>query len=328
MVQLSPETITSIYKQMVTLNMMDSILYDAQRQGRISFYMTNYGEEATHFGSAAALVTGSVRGPAPARSRPHTVVFFFWAAGEGRGGGSQTADDHVFGQYREAGVLMWRGFTLDDFMNQCYSNDTDPGKGRQMPVHYGSRALNFQTISSPLATQIPQAAGAAYALQRAGKPNVVMCYFGEGAASEGDFHAALNIASTTRAPVLFFCRNNGFAISTPVEDQYRGDGIGTLASRASAERMRRKGRSRRTPRAARRLGGVHGAVGSPSCSGLNGPTGGMGVCAGRAACAGHQRRAGPRTAWPPCGWTATTCLRCTTPLRPPASWPSRIRSPC
>ena len=62
---------------------MDSILYDAQRQGRISFYMTNYGEEATHFGSAAALVTGSVRGPAPARSRPHTVVLFFFGGRRG-----------------------------------------------------------------------------------------------------------------------------------------------------------------------------------------------------------------------------------------------------
>ena len=89
-------------------------------------------------------------------------------------------------------------------MNQCYSNDLDPGKGRQMPVHYGSRLLNFQTISSPLATQIPQAAGAAYALKRAGKQNCVMCYFGEGAASEGDFHAALNFAATLSCPVIFF----------------------------------------------------------------------------------------------------------------------------
>jgi 2-oxoisovalerate dehydrogenase E1 component alpha subunit len=54
---------------------------------------------------------------------------------------------------------------------------------------------------------------------------VVCCYFGDGAASEGDFHAALNFAATLDAPVLFFCRNNGFAISTPVKDQYRGDGI-------------------------------------------------------------------------------------------------------
>jgi 2-oxoisovalerate dehydrogenase E1 component alpha subunit len=111
-----------MYTAMVTLNVMDVILYDVQRQGRISFYMTNLGEEATHIGSAAAL----------------------------------NPEDTVFGQYREAGVLLWRGFTLDEFMNQCYSNHLDYGKGRQMPVHYGSKRINFQTISSPLATQIPQ----------------------------------------------------------------------------------------------------------------------------------------------------------------------------
>jgi 2-oxoisovalerate dehydrogenase E1 component alpha subunit len=49
---------------------------------------------------------------------------------------------------------MWRGFSLEDFMNQCYGNKDDPGKGRQMPIHYGSSKLNFVTISSPLATQM------------------------------------------------------------------------------------------------------------------------------------------------------------------------------
>ena len=54
------------------------------------------------------------------------------------------------------GVLMWRGFSLDQFMDQCYGNNADLAKGRQMPVHYGSKELNFVTISSPLATQMPQ----------------------------------------------------------------------------------------------------------------------------------------------------------------------------
>ncbi len=100
-----------------------------------------------------------------------------------------------------------------------------------MPVHYGSGKLNVHTVSSPLATQIPQASGAAYALkmQRLINPNVepriVACYFGEGAASEGDFHAALNIAATKSCPVVFVCRNNGFAISTSSIEQYKGDGI-------------------------------------------------------------------------------------------------------
>jgi 2-oxoisovalerate dehydrogenase E1 component alpha subunit len=116
-------------------------------------------------------------------------------------------------------------------MNQLFANAKDNGLGRNMPVHYGSKELNIHTISSTLATQIPHAAGAAYALKMQNmqnpntKPRVAVCYFGEGAASEGDFHAALNIAATRQVPCIFICRNNGYAISTPTSDQYRGDGI-------------------------------------------------------------------------------------------------------
>ncbi|KAL9641512.1 hypothetical protein ABK040_013433 [Willaertia magna] len=189
--KLSNEKLIDIYKLMVRLESMDDILYNAQRQGRISFYMTNYGEEAIQFGTASAL----------------------------------EMEDAIFAQYREAGVFMYRGFTLDEFMNQCFSTIEDYGKGRQMPVHYGSKALNIQTISSPLGTQIPQASGAGYVYRVKGQPNVCACYFGEGAASEGDFHAALNFASTLKCQTLFICRNNGYAISTPTRDQYGGDGI-------------------------------------------------------------------------------------------------------
>jgi len=189
--QLDDEKLLHMYKSMTMLNTMDRILYESQRQGRISFYMTNYGEEATHIGSAAAL----------------------------------DDKDLVFGQYREAGVLMYRKFGLDQFCHQCYGNVRDLGKGKQMPIHYGSADLNFVTISSPLATQMPQAAGAAYAFKRAQNGLVVICYFGEGAASEGDAHAAFNFAATLECPIIFFCRNNGYAISTPVSEQYKGDGI-------------------------------------------------------------------------------------------------------
>ena len=101
-------------------------------------------------------------------------------------------------------MLVYRGFSLDEFVNQCFSNDMDYGKGRQMPIHYGSKKLNFQTISSPLGTQIPQASGAAYALKMSGADACSLCFFGEGAASEGDFHAGLNMAATLKSPVIFF----------------------------------------------------------------------------------------------------------------------------
>lgn len=70
----------------------------------------------------------------------------------------------------------------------------------------------MQTVSSPLGTQIPQAVGAGYALKLSGEANIAVCYFGDGAASEGDFHAALAMAATRDVPVLFVCRNNGYAI--------------------------------------------------------------------------------------------------------------------
>ena len=189
--QWTKEQVIRMYTLMNRLHAFDQVFYDAQRQGRISFFMTSFGEEAAAIGSAAGL----------------------------------DRDDLVFAQYREAGVLMYRGFTLEEFADQCFSNEGDGGKGRQMPVHYGSAKLNYVTISSPLATQIPQASGAAFAFKREGRNNVVACFFGEGAASEGDFHAALNFAATLSCPVLFICRNNGYAISTPVREQYHGDGL-------------------------------------------------------------------------------------------------------
>lgn len=94
-----------------------------------------------------------------------------------------------------------------------------------MPIHYGSRDLHISTVSSTLCTQVPNASGAGYNFRINGDDRIAMTYFGEGAASEGDFHSALNFASTLRCQTLFVCRNNGYAISTPIDDQYAGDGI-------------------------------------------------------------------------------------------------------
>lgn len=152
--------------------------------------------------------------------------------------------DVAFAQYREIGLFVQRGFTFEDIMSQLFANIKDSGRGRNMPVHYGSRKLNIHTISSPLATQLPQAAGAAYALKMrrlldpSSEPHCVAAYFGEGAASEGDFHAALNIAATKNCPVVYICRNNGYAISTPTLEQYRGDGIASRGNGYGIETIR------------------------------------------------------------------------------------------
>ncbi|MCO5609090.1 hypothetical protein L7F22_063312 [Adiantum nelumboides] len=74
-------------------------------------------------------------------------------------------------------------------------------------------------------TQLPQAVGAAYALKMEKAASCAVTYFGDGGTSEGDFHAAMNFAAVLEAPILFICRNNGWAISTPTSEQFRSDGV-------------------------------------------------------------------------------------------------------
>ena len=196
-----------VYEVMVRVEEMDKLFLMAQRQGRLSFYLSSTGEEGVAVGAASALDAGDV----------------------------------ILAQYREQGALAWRGFTLEQFADQCYGNLDGHAKGRQMPIHYGSAALRWQTISSPLATQLSHATGVALALKTRARVaredgdddpprNCAVAFFGEGAASEGDFHAALNFAATLAAPCLFVCRNNGYAISTPSREQMLGDGIASRAA--------------------------------------------------------------------------------------------------
>jgi pyruvate dehydrogenase E1 component alpha subunit len=174
-----------IYREMLKVRLVDDRMLRLQRQGRLGFYMQSLGEEATHFGVAYALRNS----------------------------------DWVFPSYREPGIAFWRGYTLRDFTNQLFGNNEDPVQGRQMPVHHTFRAGNFVSISSPVGTQIPQAVGMARAAQIMKRDDVAAVFFGEGTASPGDFHVALNFAGVWKAPVLFICRHNGWAISTPAHVQ-------------------------------------------------------------------------------------------------------------
>jgi 2-oxoisovalerate dehydrogenase E1 component alpha subunit len=158
-----------LLKIMISLTKLDDFMQEAQRQGRISFYMPNHGEHAAQLGSAHAL----------------------------------NPKDLVFSQYREAGVALYRGFTIQQACDQIFGNDEGSCKGRQMPVHYGSKEFNFVTVSSTIATQLSQAVGSAYSFKR--KQNGLCCiaYFGDGGSSEGDTHAALNFAAVFDVPIIF-----------------------------------------------------------------------------------------------------------------------------
>lgn len=108
---------------MVRVSEFDKVFNDAQRQGRISFYLTGRGEEACSVASAAAL----------------------------------SDEDYILPQYRELGAAFWRGFTFEDTANQLCSNSLDPAKGRQLPLHIGDRSKHFFYVKSTLGTQRPTA---------------------------------------------------------------------------------------------------------------------------------------------------------------------------
>ncbi|SBT80654.1 2-oxoisovalerate dehydrogenase subunit alpha, mitochondrial, putative [Plasmodium malariae] len=198
------EEIVNLYKQMVEFSIWDEIFYGIQRQGRISFYIVNDGEEGLQFGIGKAL----------------------------------SVDDHLYCQYRETGILLSRGFDYNDILNQLFGNKYDEGKGRQMCICYTKKDLNIHTITTPLASQLSHAAGCGYALKLKNEKAIAVTFCGDGSSSEGDFYAAVNFASVRESQTMFVCKNNLYAISTGIKDQYRGDGIAPRALALGVESIR------------------------------------------------------------------------------------------
>lgn len=199
--RLSTAELLDLYRAMLRVRAMDTKAMNLHRQGRIGFYVPSFGEEAAQIGSAYAL----------------------------------GANDWLFPAYREQGAALLHGYPLEALVCQFMGNGADLGKGRQMPNHFGSSAIRFPTASSPVGTQIVHAVGAAYACRLRGEENVALVYFGDGATSTGDFHAGMNFGAVWNAPVIFFCKNNGYAISLPVAQQTAS---ATLAEKALAYAMR------------------------------------------------------------------------------------------
>jgi len=164
---------------------LDQRMLNLQRQGRIGFYGTAKGQEGATLGTGAAF----------------------------------EADDWVFPALREGAISLWRGFPLEHYIAQCFGNAMDPTHGRQMPCHYSDGPHHYVSLSSPIATQVTQATGAARAVQVLHGTAVIGGYIGDGGTSEGEFHAALNFAGVWKAPVVFICQNNQWAISVPVGKQ-------------------------------------------------------------------------------------------------------------
>ena len=177
---LPPEMLRAMLRSMALTRAFDDRMFRAQRQGKTSFYMKSRGEEAVSVSAALALDDG----------------------------------DMLFPSYRQQGLLVARGWSLVDMMNQIYSNRADRLQGKQLPIMYSVKEANFFSISGNLTTQYPQAVGWAMASAARGDTRIAAAWCGEGSTAEGDFHSACTFASVYRAPVVLNVVNNQWAISS------------------------------------------------------------------------------------------------------------------
>ena len=178
--RLTPDKLREILRSMALVRAFDGRMYRAQRQGKTSFYLKCSGEEATSVAATLAL----------------------------------DFEDMIFPSYRQQGCMIARGYPILEMVNQIYSNRADKLKGRQLPILYSAKSVNFFTISGNLATQLPQATGFAMASAIKGDSKIAAAWVGEGSTAEGDFHAALTFAAVYNAATVFNVINNQWAISS------------------------------------------------------------------------------------------------------------------
>jgi 2-oxoisovalerate dehydrogenase E1 component len=181
---LSGDDVVALWRTILLTRRLDQKIWALNRMGKAPFAVSCQGHEGAQIGSAWAL----------------------------RGG-----TDVVLPYYRDTGVMVALGMTPREILEAVFAREADPNSGgRQMPNHWGSSRLRVITGSSPIATHIPHAAGIALAVKMRGEDTAVICYFGDGAASKGDFHEAMNFAGIHGLPLVAICENNGYAISVPM----------------------------------------------------------------------------------------------------------------
>ena len=172
-----------IYRVALMTRAVDERLWIQSRQGRAGFVLTGRGHEIAQVASAAALRQGH---------------------------------DSAWPYYRDLGVGLALGVTpYEVFLGALARADDPHSGGRQLTAHFSSPRLRIGSISSEVAAHVPHAVGAAYAARVRGEDAVAVCWLGDGAASEGATHEAMNLAGVHGLPVVFICENNGWAISVP-----------------------------------------------------------------------------------------------------------------
>ncbi|PZC46781.1 MAG: 2-oxoisovalerate dehydrogenase E1 component alpha subunit [Chloroflexi bacterium] len=183
----SSDRLLEIYSTMARSRLLDERVWQLNRQGRAALVASSQGHEALQVASVYALQKGK---------------------------------DLFYTYYRDLAVMVALGVTPREIMLGYMAKSGEPMSGaRQFPTQGAMPNLGLVNLSNVVATQLPQAVGAALACVQKGSDAVVAVYFGDGASSTGDCHEAMNFASVHKLPVIFICENNGYAISVPLEKQ-------------------------------------------------------------------------------------------------------------
>jgi 2-oxoisovalerate dehydrogenase E1 component alpha subunit len=195
---LTADTLEEMYRVMVLSRRLDERVWVLHRQGKIAFHISAIGHEACQVAAAYAINRGV---------------------------------DYVYPYYRDLTLSLALGFTPLDFLLGVFGKAGEPTSGaRQMPSHFSSRALGIVSGSSSVATQVPQAAGAAFAIQYRQKrglqqpddttqPRLALTCLGEGSTSQGEWYEGMNWAGVHKLPFICLVQNNHYAISVPYDHQ-------------------------------------------------------------------------------------------------------------
>ena len=181
---ITPEDLVDYYRRMITIRTVDERIWMMNRQGKVPIAASGQGHEAAQLGSLLA-------------AEKDGNCFFF-------------------PYYRDLSLKMGVGLTPTQVMLSFMGKEGDPySNARQFPLQGADLPHNVIQLSNVVAAGLTQSVGYALGCKMQGDDRVTFVYFGDGAASQGETHEAMNFAGVHKLPVVFVCENNGYAISVP-----------------------------------------------------------------------------------------------------------------